>query len=120
MKLLHSTVHGGGEGLMLHRGSSLYKAERNDDLLKLKTHEDADARVVGHLPGQGKYTGMLGALLVEMPSGQRFKIGSGLSDSQRRHPPVIGSWISYRFRGLHDSGLPRFATFLRERPDLGR
>ncbi|XAH21156.1 DNA ligase [Xylophilus sp. GW821-FHT01B05] len=120
MKLLRSTVHGGGEGLMLHRGGSLYKAERNDDLLKLKTHEDADARVVAHLPGQGKYAGMLGALLVEMPSGQRFRVGSGLSDAQRRHPPAVGSWISYRFRGLHDSGLPRFATFLRERPDLGK
>ncbi|WP_198970075.1 DNA ligase [Xylophilus sp. ASV27] len=119
MKLLQSTVHAGGEGLMLHRGGSLYKAERNDDLLKLKLHEDADARVVGHLPGQGKYAGMLGALLVETPDGRRFRIGSGLSDAQRRHPPAVGTWISYRLRGTHDSGLPRFATFLRERPDLG-
>lgn len=94
MKLLQSTVHAGGEGLMLHRGGSLYKAERNDDLLKLKLHEDADARVVGHLPGQGKYAGMLGALLVETPDGRRFRIGSGLSDAQRRHPPAVGTWIS--------------------------
>lgn len=118
MKLLRTTVHGGGEGLMLHRGSSLYKAERNDDLLKLKPYEDADALVVAHVPGQGKYAGMLGALLVETPEGRRFRIGSGLSDPQRHHPPPVGSWISYRYRGLHDSGLPRFATFLRERPDL--
>ena len=61
---------------------------------------------------------MLGALLVECADGKRFRVGSGFSDAQRRNPPAIGSWISYRYRGLHDSGIPRFATFLRERPDL--
>jgi DNA ligase-1 len=25
--------------------------------------------------------------------------------------------VTYRYRGLHDSGLPRFATFLRIRSD---
>lgn len=118
--LMRETVRSGGEGLMLHRGASLYRAERNDDLLKLKPHEDADARVLAHLPGQGKYAGQMGALVVETPTGQRFRIGSGFTDSQRRDPPAVGSWISYRHRGFHDSGLPRFATFLRERPDLRR
>jgi DNA ligase-1 len=32
--LLAATVKHGGEGLMLHRGASLYKSGRNDDLLK--------------------------------------------------------------------------------------
>jgi DNA ligase-1 len=41
--LLAKTVRLGGEGLMLHRGASLYQAVRSDDLLKLKTHEDAEA-----------------------------------------------------------------------------
>ena len=39
---------------MLHRGASLYTAARNDDLLKVKPHEDAEARVVGHQAGRGK------------------------------------------------------------------
>ncbi|MBN9407522.1 MAG: DNA ligase [Burkholderiales bacterium] len=116
--LLREVIAAGAEGLMLHRGASAYRAERSDDLLKLKTHDDADARVIAHLPGKGKYTGQLGALQVETPEGLRFSIGSGLTDAQRRAPPAVGSWISYRYRGLHDSGLPRFATFLRERPDL--
>jgi DNA ligase-1 len=59
----------------------------------------------------------MGALLVESTDGRRFRIGSGFSDAQRRKPPALGSWITYRFRGLHDSGLPRFATFLRVRSD---
>ena len=117
-RLLRATVHGGGEGLMLHLGASLYKPERSDDLLKLKPYEDADARVVAWVDGQGKYAGMMGALLVEGADGKRFRVGSGFTDEQRRKPPAVGSWVSYRYRGLHDSGIPRFATFLRERPDL--
>lgn len=115
--LLKNTVRQGGEGLMLHRGDSRYQGLRNDDLLKLKLFEDADAQVVQHLPGKGKYQGQLGSLLVQTPEGQRFKIGSGLSDALRRSPPPVGSWVTYRFRGTHKSGLPRFATLLRLRED---
>ena len=60
----------------------------------------------------------MGALLVETPEGQRFKLGGGFSDAERGQPPAIGSWMTYRFNGLTSSGLPRFARFLRERPDL--
>ena len=117
---MHRIVKAGAEGLVLHRGASLYTAARNDDLLKVKPHEDAEARVLGHQPGQGKYIGMLGALLVESVAsgnaaapGVRFKIGTGLSDAQRRSPPPVGSVVTYRFRGLTDAGVPRFASFVR-------
>ena len=116
--LLHRTVRAGGEGLMLHRGASLYRAGRSDDLIKVKTHEDTEARVVAHLPGKGRHAGRLGALLVEMPSGQRFRLGAGFSDADRESPPPVGSWVTYRFRGTHDGGLPRFASFVREREDM--
>src|SRR5665647_1015972 len=121
-KLLVKTVKLGGEGLMLHRGASLYKAQRTDDLLKVKMHEDTEARVIAHIPGKGKYAGVLGALLVEMPGingkpGQRFKLGTGFSDEQRQSPPAIGSTVTYRFRGLNNGGIPRFASFMRVRED---
>jgi DNA ligase-1 len=121
--LLDKTVKLGGEGLMLHRGASLYKALRNDDLLKVKTHDDAEARVLAHISGQGKHAGRLGALWVEAPGidgkpARRFKLGSGFSDTERQHPPPVGSWVTYRYRGLNDSGIPRFATFLRLREDM--
>ena len=117
-KLLLRTVRAGGEGLMLHRGASMYRAGRSDDLIKVKTHEDAEAKVVAHLPGQGRHAGRLGALVVEMPSGQRFRLGAGLTDAERDHPPPVGSWVTYRFRGAHDSGVPRFASFVRVRDDM--
>ena len=115
--LLAKTVKMGGEGLMLHRGGSLYRAERNTDLLKVKTHDDAEARVVGHMPGKGRHSGRLGALLVETPEGKRFKLGSGLTDAERENPPAIGSWVTYRFNGTNAGGLPRFARFMRVRSD---
>ncbi|NDP62276.1 DNA ligase [Polaromonas sp.] len=120
--LLARTVKNGGEGLMLHRGASLYKGVRSEDLLKFKPYEDTEARVVAHIAGQGKYTGKLGALLVEMPAAdgqpaQRFKLGTGFSDAQRQNPPPIGVRVTYRFRGINDSGIPRFASFMRVRED---
>lgn len=117
MQQLDQVVRAGGEGLMLHRAQALYRAQRSDDLLKVKTHEDAEARVIGHELGKGRLAGMVGALLVETGDGIRFRLGSGLSDTLRRNPPPVGSWVTYRYRGTHDSGLPRFATLVRVRSD---
>ncbi len=120
MARLDRMVKDGGEGLMLHRGDSLYRGVRSDDLLKVKTHEDAEARVVAHLPGQGRHAGRMGALRVEMPTGLRFNLGTGFTDAQRDHPPAVGEWVTYRFRGVNASGVPRFASFMRVRPDAPR
>ena len=118
MERLERVVAGGGEGLMLHKGSSLYAAGRSDDLLKLKTHEDAEAVVIGHLPGKGRLTGMLGALLVETPEGLRFRLGTGFSDEERRNPPPLGATVTYRHHGRTRNGVPRFASFLRIRDEI--
>ncbi len=118
METLDRVVAGGGEGLMLHRGSSLYTAGRGDDLLKLKTHEDAEAVVVGHLPGKGRLTEMLGALLVETPEGLRFRLGTGFSDEERRNPPPLGATVTYKYYGRTRNGVPRFASFLRIRDEI--
>ena len=117
---LKQITQAGAEGLMLHCGSSLYKGVRNDDLHKVKTHDDAEVKVIAYIPGKGKYAGQLGALLVEMPAkdgqtAKRFKLGTGLSDAQRQNPPTVGSEVTYRYRGLNDSGISRFASFLRLR-----
>lgn len=120
MARLDRLVRDGGEGLMLHRGDAPYRALRSDDLLKVKTHQDDEARVIAHLPGQGRHTGRLGALLVETPAGLRFRLGTGFTDNQRERPPAVGEWVTYRFRGLNASGTPRFASFLRVRPDVLR
>lgn len=113
--LMQATVKAGGEGLMLHRGASFYGAGRSDDLLKLKPFEDAEAVVIAHLPGAGKYAGMLGALVVRTPAGLRLRLGTGFSDAQRRDPPPIGATVTYRYVALNANGVPRHARFLRVR-----
>ena len=118
--LLQKTVQAGGEGLVLHRGSSLYQRGRNGDVLKVKQHEDAEAKVIGHELGQGERAERTGALWVETPQGLRFKLGTGLTDAQRENPPAVGQWVTYRYRGLTDKGVPRFASFVRIRPAIER
>jgi DNA ligase-1 len=118
MALMNKTVKMGGEGLMLPRGASLYRGERNADLLKVKPFDDAEARVIGHIAGRGKHAGRMGALQVETKDGQRFKLGGGFTDAQRADPPPVGSWVTYRYNGTNPGGLPRFARFLRVREDV--
>jgi DNA ligase-1 len=111
---LAQVVAQGGEGLMLHRLDALWISGRTDALLKLKPQLDAEARVLAHQSGKGKYQGMLGALLVVTPEGKRFRLGSGFTDEQRKNPPPVSSMVTYRYRDLTASGLPRFASFLRQ------
>ena len=112
-RLLAQTVAQGGEGLMLHLASAPCGSGRSDVLVKLKPQLDAEATVTAHHAGRGKYEGLLGALQVRTPEGRSFLIGSGLSDAQRRAPPAIGSVVTYRYRELTNTGLPRFASFMR-------
>lgn len=116
-KRLDAVVRQGGEGLMLHRADALYETGRSDVLLKVKPWDDAEAVVVGHQPGKGRHAGALGALRVRRPDGREFLLGTGFSDAQRRHPPAIGSTVTYRFRDLTSKGVPRFASFLRIRDE---
>lgn len=114
-KRMNEVVKAGGEGLMLHRADALYETGRSDTLLKMKPWEDAEAVVVGHVPGKGKNAGMLGALRVRTADGREFSLGTGFTDKQRSNPPPIGTTVTYRYRDLTNTGMPRFASFLRVR-----
>ncbi|CAM2871855.1 DNA ligase [Vibrio neptunius] len=106
-----------GEGLMLRKITSRYQAGRSSDLLKMKKHQDAEGLVVGYKVGKGKYSGQMGALLVQLDSGIEFYIGTGFTDEQRRNPPKLGSIITFRYNGYTQNGVPKFARYMRERPE---
>ncbi|MDR7332397.1 DNA ligase [Roseateles asaccharophilus] len=110
---LREVVAGGGEGLMLHRADEPLASGRSDLLLKLKPEADAEAVVVGHEPGRGRFAGLLGALELQTPEGVRFQLGTGFSEAQRRDPPPLGTVVTYRYRELTPNGKPRFASFVR-------
>lgn len=113
--LLNRVVAQGGEGLILHRADALWVPGRSDAVFKLKPLPDAEARVVGHVPGKGRHLGRMGALLLELPDGQRFALGTGFTDAQRAAPPALGAVVTYRYRDRTPKGLPRFASFVRVR-----
>jgi DNA ligase-1 len=98
---------------MLHHVNAQYKIGRNTELMKLKKHQDAEATIIGFSEGKGKYQGKIGALIVETSSGISFKIGSGLTDYLRNNPPAIGTSIAFKYNGLTQAGIPRFARFWR-------
>ncbi|MDF1667057.1 MAG: DNA ligase [Planctomycetota bacterium] len=107
----------GGEGLMLRKPKSKYEAGKSSTLLKVKTFLDDEALVLGHQGGKGKHKGRLGALLVSLKNGTQFSVGTGFSDAQRKNPPEIGSFITFRYQELTKAGVPRFPSFVRERPE---
>ncbi len=102
----------GGEGLMLRQPGSRYVAGRSSTLLKVKSFIDTEAVVIGHQPGAGKHKGRLGALLLQLPNGNQFSVGTGFSDAERSNPPPIGSLITFRYQELTDGGIPRFPSFV--------
>jgi DNA ligase-1 len=103
----------GGEGLMLRQPGSSYEVGRSFTLLKIKTFHDAEAVVLAHQPGKGKFKGLLGALAVQLPDGTEFSVGTGFSDAQRAAPPPVGSAVTFRYQELSDGGVPRFPSFVR-------
>lgn len=124
LEMLEDIIEKGGEGLMLREPGSLYINGRSKSLLKVKRFHDADAIVRAHERGSGKNSDCTGALRCEMldavtgkPTGTMFKIGTGLTDAQRRKPPKIGSIVIYRYQELSRSGTPRFPSFVGERAD---
>ena len=124
--LLDTSVKAGSEGVILHRANAMFGSGRTDNLLKLKPYMDAEAVVLAHVPGKGKYTGMMGALRVQLKiqsieldsditHAVIFKIGTGFSDEERKKPPKIGDTITFKYHGLSKNSIPRFASFLRVR-----
>ena len=112
---LQSVVDQGGEGVVLHHWDALWQPGRSNAVRKLKPHADEEGRVLALIAGKGQFEGQMGALLLETPDKKRFVLGSGFSQAERRTPPPVGSWVTYRYRDRTPQGIPRFASFLRVR-----
>ncbi len=102
----------GGEGIVLRNPNAPYEGFRTQNALKLKSYDDAECTVIAHHEGKGKYKGLLGAFTCKDAFGRVFRIGSGLSDKDRRNPPPIGAIITYKFNGFTANNLPRFPVYL--------
>ncbi len=73
----------GWEGLMIREGLSPYEFKRSKKLLKIKKMEEDEFKIVGFEEGQGQLEDTLGAIVIELPTKETVKVGSGYSIDQR-------------------------------------
>lgn len=112
----------GGEGLVVRNPLSDYEEKRSSNMLKLKTMhmpgyiKITDGTVIGHTEGEGKYIGMVGALIVEWEGGE-VKVGSGLTDADRHCTMTIPveSKIHFKYEVLTLDGVPFHPIYLGRR-----
>lgn len=101
IKGLFDTVRGWGyEGLIIDRK------------FKVKDHETYDVEVIGIIPGKGKHSGKMGALLTPMG-----KVGTGFTDKDREYDWKLGELIEVECMELTDKGKFRHPRFIRLRWD---
>jgi DNA ligase-1 len=112
---LKSVEKKGGEGVVVRDPNAAYIAKRTSKALKVKSFLDAECKVMALNNGKGKYRNLLGSLRCELPNGTQFKIGSGFSDNERKHPPKIGDIVTFKYKEFTKYGKPRFPVFLRIR-----
>lgn len=73
----------GGEGLVLRQPQTPYEFQRSHYMLKVKSWNFVEAKVIDYIEGTGKYKNKVGSLQVENEEFGIFKVGSGLNDWQR-------------------------------------
>ena len=103
---------------MLREPDSAYENGRSHTLLKVKSFHDTEGKVLEHKPGKGKHKGRLGALVVSLPNGETFDLGTGFSDDVRRNPPPIGTVVTYRYTEVTLKGIPLCASYVGIREEV--
>lgn len=111
----------GYEGGIVKNTQGLYRFKRHKDWLKLKEVNEVDLRVESLVQGEGKYYGMLGALIVKY-KGKRVSIGAGFTDEERKEwwkdPSLIqGKTIEVRYHQETPDGSLRHPRLYRIRYD---
>jgi len=115
----------GFEGAIIKDPNSYYLFKRSNAWLKLKERDVQAYKVVGAEVGTGKYTHVLGALIVQDRDGTTFKVGGGFTDKQRKEfwenrNSLIGQCVEVvLFPSKQKASKASFPVFLRFRPDLG-
>lgn len=107
-------VLGGGEGMVLRKPDVPYYVGRKNEALKYKPFKDDECTINGYIEGKGRFEGMVGALLCQWKELQ-IRIGTGLSEHDRQHPPKVGETITFKYQGLTKNMLPRHSVYLRVR-----
>jgi ATP-dependent DNA ligase len=125
--LYTAIVSNGGEGVMLKNPDAIYYPGKRkaNTWYKVKAFDTIDCKIVGAMPGQGKYEGAIGALVVEDPTGTKMNV-SGMSDDVRMDMTThlstkyMNKMCEVRYFGKVGENKDgyRHPQYLRMRPDL--
>ena len=121
-------INAGYEGAMLKLASSIYEGKRTKTWIKIKEKDEFTVKVLGILPGSGRFTNTMGSLQVRGKDKQgnviEFKVGGGFSDEQRhhfwKHPElIINKCIDVStFPSASKTAKVSFPVFVRIRTDI--
>ena len=113
----------GYEGLILKHAMAYYTFKRTTAWAKMKETKTADLLCIDYCDGEGKYEGMIGALVCEgTVEGQtvRVRVGSGLTDADRALDACdyVGNVLELKYNAVVQDKdtlqrslfLPRFVT----------
>ena len=115
-------IEAGYEGGMLKDLDAPYVFKKSDAWAKIKRFKSGDYPIVGFVPGKGKYTGTLGALMVRGPKGKTSGVGSGIPDKLRdeiwsNKDSLYGAVVEIKYQEVTPEGKLRMPVFYRLRPD---
>jgi len=114
---LHHIESKKGEGVIIKDPKIAYHTGRSAHVLKVKNFGDMEGVVIGLNKGKGKYENLMGSLTLRLENGIIFKLGSGFKDKTRKNPPLPGTVVTFKHYGFTKAGIPKFASYLRERKD---
>lgn len=118
----------GCDGSILKFTDGGYEFKRSKLWLKYKPQQELDCKIVGFQEGKGKYTGVLGSLIVKVPildgtawSSHTTKV-SGMDDNDRvqmwkNQKQLLGTIVEVQFRKISRKGKMIEAHVHRPRPD---
>ena len=106
-EILAQWVKQGYEGIMLKSPDWVWKdtTSRTVDLMKWKARPTADLFCIRTNPGEDKYEGLIGSLLLQDSMGRLVSVGSGMSDEDRARDPeyFIGKVVEVEYEQILDT-----------------
>jgi len=108
----------GKEGLVVRQDTPYEGGKRNFNILKVKQGVSYDLKVISLEEGKGKYKGMVGKLVCRWKDDKVIKVGSGLSDAQRKlwwsefnYDEILGKIVQIDAMTLSSKGVLRDPRF---------
>lgn len=112
--VLNEACSQGFEGVMIRRPEFPYEhGKRSFGLLKYKQMHDAEFKIVGFLPGEGKFKGGLGAFVCETKDGTKFNAPPKVTYKRRIEmwavrKEYLGKYLTVQYQELSSQDVPRF------------